>query len=123
MTYPEPRTLVHCTTLMPARSTGRARAGLSRSTTAPHKPGSAGPTGSPGARPARASQTFIRDSTYVIVGASHSANGEWRLWAEDAETRDPILEMRCASAQRGHKGAVGGPDQPPLATTTHRGGK
>ena len=42
---------------------GRARAGLSRSTTAPHRPGSAGPRGSPGARPARASQTLIRVST------------------------------------------------------------
>jgi hypothetical protein len=65
ITYVEPRTLVSSTASTPARSTGRARAGLSRSTTAPHRSGSAGPTGAPGARPANASQTFIRVSTYV----------------------------------------------------------
>ena len=42
---------------------GLARAGLSRSATAAHSPGSAGPTGCPGARPASASHTLIRVST------------------------------------------------------------
>ena len=48
---------------MPGRTTGRALAGLTRSATADHKPGSAGPSGWPGARPASASHTLIRVST------------------------------------------------------------
>jgi hypothetical protein len=53
MTYAAPRALVSSDVSTPARSTGRALAGLTRSATADHNPGSAGPTGRPGARPAR----------------------------------------------------------------------
>ena len=53
---------------MPARSTGRALAGLTRSATAVHSPGSAGPNGCPGARPASASHTLIRVSTIAMTG-------------------------------------------------------
>src|SRR4051812_4099102 len=94
MTYSGPRTLASSEASIPARSTGLARAGLSRSTTAPQTPGSRGPTGSPGARPASASQTFIRVSTYVTevglplhIHGELYANGEWRLGGRQAGTR------------------------------------
>src|SRR6266511_2569901 len=112
MTYAGPRTLVSSTASTPARSTGRARAGLRRSTTASHRPGSAGPTGLPGARPARASQTLIRVSTYVTLGLS-LADGEWRLWARAVQTRVPVRETAIASVQSRHKGCGGWHGQPP----------
>src|SRR4051794_10970330 len=96
---------------MPARSIGRARAGFSRSTTAPHKPGSAGPTGFPGARPARASQTLIRVSTYVTCCLS-LADGEWRLWVGAAGMRVHAAVAACITLQSAHKGAVGGVANP-----------
>ncbi len=61
---------------MPARSTGLARAGLSRSTTAAHMPGSCGPIGCPGARPASASHTLTRVSTTVTVPTLRYPTGD-----------------------------------------------
>src|SRR5215470_9663992 len=58
---------------MPARSTGLALAGLTRSATAVHRPGSAGPNGCPGARPASASHTLIRVSTIATCGTPYAS--------------------------------------------------
>src|SRR4051812_536254 len=113
MTYSEPRTLTSCTASIPARSTGRARAGLSRSTTAPHKPGSAGPTGLPGARPAKASQTLIRVSTYVTVGGLSLRQWRMETMVRAAETRVPVREIARKVSGSGQKEAVGGRSQPP----------
>ena len=67
-----PRALTSSTCSMPARSVGRALAGLTRSATAAQSPGSAGPNGWPGARPASASHRLIRVSTTATPVTPHT---------------------------------------------------
>src|SRR3982750_2629823 len=136
MTYSEPRTLVNCTTSMPARSTGRARAGLSRSTTAPHRPGSAGPEGSPGARPARASPTFLPGSTdanfrCLSLRLWHRVAGlddrrrrtKTRRWASPKASPGRRKDGPCdKSPESRQRQTYGGHCHPPLVTAPAVGG-
>src|SRR5690606_31385798 len=90
---------------MPERSRGWARAGLRRSITAAHRPGSAGPTGRPGARPASASHTLTRAST-TVTGAP-SASG-YVLGTTGHGRHAPPIDVRAVPAPRPGRGLVPG---------------
>src|SRR5690349_16875189 len=113
---------------MPARRIGRALAGSTRSATAFHSPGSAGPSGWPGARPASASHTLIRVSTIAtpgtpsaslacsVEGPVHTARAYCRLVFGDLpglhlvvgrQTCESVARYDCQPCHRGSTKVTG----------------